>query len=531
MRKLGLERMRSGPPVLAVLAVTTLAASFTACGGGKRTSADGGAAVATTTDAGAGQPAAPQEVKIGFSSETQSLDPNKATYPTELAAIDLIALHLTEGDSADTPQLSLAESLEPAADQLSWTAKLRSGVTFSDGSPVTSADVQASIRRALEDRASVGAGLVAPIAAVEAPAPDTVVIKLKAPTPALATLLSSQYLSIWPKAGLAKGKAFFDAPYSGGQYELDSWGGGSTLTLRANPSHFGGAPTIARLAFSTIEDPATRLAQVQSGQLQAATDIPANVLRQVSEPARAAFVQYFYGFAALTTRITDPLMRDVKIRQAINVAIDREQLNQIAFNGLVKPLAGFWPPGTPGYDPSISTEPDLAKARELLKGTQCEDGCTLTITFSTLYKDWGPQAGVIFRENLKPLGIDVKIDQVDPAVATKRYFAGTFQSRIGTSAAQVDTASAILNPALKSDGGVEANFSGYRSAEMDKLIDEVAKLPVDEQPAVLKQIGDLFERDRPYIMLANGGFFVVTSVSDDQMKFLPNFSFRIPAAE
>lgn len=239
MRKLGLERMRSGPPVLAAVAAATLAVSFAACGGGKPTSADGGTAAATTTGSGGSEPAAPQEVKIGFSSETQSLDPNKATYPTELAAIDLIALHLTEGDSADTPQLSLAESLEPAADQLSWTAKLRSDVTFSDGAPVTSADVQASIRRALEDRASVGAGLVAPIAAVDAPAPDTVVIKLRAPTPALATLLSSQYLSIWPKAGLAKGKAFFDAPYSGGQYALDSWGGGSTLTLRANPSHFG----------------------------------------------------------------------------------------------------------------------------------------------------------------------------------------------------------------------------------------------------------------------------------------------------
>jgi ABC-type transport system substrate-binding protein len=301
--------------------------------------------------------------------------------------------------------------------------------------------------------------------------------------------------------------------------------------LAANDASMVGKPAIPKLTFSTVDDPATRLAQVQSGQLQAATDIPANVLKQVSDPAHAAFVPYYFGFAALTTRDTDPLMKDVRIRQAINVAIDREQLNKIAFDGLVKPQSGFWPEGTPAYDSSLPTQPDYAKAKSLLKGTKCETGCKLTVTFSTLYKDWGPQASVIFRENLKNIGIDVAVDQVDPAVATKRYFAGTFQSRIGTSAAQVNTASAILNPALKFDGGVEANFSGYKSKEMDALIDKVATLGPDEQLPVLQEIGALFEKDRPYIMLANGGFFVVTRVPDDQMKFLPNFSLRIPVTQ
>ncbi len=523
-----LRAWRRSAAVIAIGLVTTTAA---ACGGGKSTTAPGaGAATSAGADTTAA-PAAPAEVKIGFSSQTQSLDPNKATYPTELAAIDLIGLHLTEGDTSDTPQLSLAQSLEPAADQLSWTAKLKPGFTFSDGSEVTSADVKASIDRVLRDKASVGAGTVATIKSVAAPDPQTVVIHLKSKTPALPTLLSAQYLTIWPKAGLAKGKAFFDAPYSGGPYKLASWGGGPTLTLTANDSSSVGVPAIETLTFETVDDPATRLAQVQSGQLQAATDIPANVLKQVKDPVRSELVPYFYGFAALTTRDDDPLMKDVNIRQAINVAIDREQLNKIAFAGLVKPQSGFWPAGTAAYDPSLPTQPDYEKAKQYLKGTKCEHGCKLTITFSTLYKDWGPQASVIFRENLKNIGIDVAVDQVDPAVATKRYFSGDFQSRIGTSAAQVDTASAILNPALKSDGGVEANFSGYQSAEMDALIDKAATLPADEQLPVLQEIGALFEKDRPYIMLSNGGFFAVTRVPDDQMKFLSNFSLRIPMTQ
>lgn len=508
-----------------------LAATVVACGGGKSTIAtteeDPGASGATTT---ATESTAPAEVSIGYSSQTQSLDPNKATYPTELTSIDLIALHLTVGatESGGEPELSLAESLEPADDGLSWTAAIREGVTFSDGSPVTSADVKASIERVIEDKAAVGAGTVATMKSVEAPDPQTVVINLKSKTPALPTLLSAQYLSIWPKAGLAKGKSFFDAPYSGGAYKLESWGGGQTVVLVANDTSFVGAPQIGKLTFQTVDDPATRLAQVQSDQLQAATDIPANVLKQVKEPARAEFVPYFYGFAALTTRDTDPLMKDVRIRQAINLAIDREQLNKIAFGGLVKPQSGFWPVGTPAHDPNLPTQPDYEKAKSLLAGTECENGCKLTVTFSTLYKDWGPQASVIFRDNLKNIGIDVAVDQVDPAVATKRYFAGTFQSRIGNSAAQVDTATAILNPALKSDGGVDANFSGYKSKEMDALIDEAAGLPPEEQLPVLQEIGALFEKDRPYIMLNNGGFFVVTQVPDDQMKFLSNFSLGIP---
>jgi ABC-type transport system substrate-binding protein len=519
----------------AILIAGGLSATVLACGGGKATTSavDSPSTGAVTTSgsqttAAATTTPAPADATIGFSSQTQSLDPNKATYPTELAAIDLIGLNLTKNPSGQDPELSLASSLEPSSDGLTWTAKLRDGVTFSDGSPVTSADVQASFERVLKDKAAVGAGTVATIKSVDAPDPQTVLIHLKSKTPDLPILLSAQYLSVWPKAGLDQGKKFFDAPYSGGPYKLESWGGGPTLVLVANDSSFAGVPEIKKLTFATVDDPATRLAQVQSGQLQAATDIPANVLNQAKEPARAEFVPYFYGFAALTTRDTDPLMKDVRIRQAINSAIDRDQLNKIAFAGLVKPQSGFWPEGTPAYDASLPTQPDYDKAKALLKGTKCENGCKLTITFSTLYKDWGPQAAVIFRENLKHIGIDVAVDMVDPAVATKRYFDGSFQSRIGTSAAQVNTPSAILNPALKSDGGVDANFSGYKSAEMDALIDKAATLPADQQLPVLKQIGDLFEKDRPYIMLSNGGFFVVTSVPDDQMKFLSNFSLGIP---
>ncbi|HMJ03513.1 MAG TPA: ABC transporter substrate-binding protein, partial [Conexibacter sp.] len=220
--------------VLLALAALAVAAVLAACGG------DDSSSGTTAASGGSGSAEVPQELTVGSAQKILTLDPDLAADGYSEGVVHLLGGNLYElgADRQVRPQLADGDGVV-SDDGLTWTFELREGLRFSDGTPLTSEDVKATIERAKSDRSNVYIGFVDPIERVEAPTPTKVVMHLNRPYPSLQMVLSEPETTIFPKEGLAQGKSFFNAPVSAGQFMLESWGGSPRAVLVRNPNYAG----------------------------------------------------------------------------------------------------------------------------------------------------------------------------------------------------------------------------------------------------------------------------------------------------
>lgn len=484
---------------VAVALTTTL--TLAACGGGTSGSATGG----STAEA-------PATLKVGLPAKVQTLDPDQAYNYADVNALALIGGTLYHLLPDGTVEPGLAASGEAAADGLSWTFDLRPDLKFSDGTDLTAEDVAASYDRAMTDKASAYAGLVEKFEKVTAKDTDTLTIELKQPYPSLPEILSQPALMVMPEEGLAKGDSFFDSPVSAGPFRMTSTLGASTTTFEANENYWGPAPVSSAVNFSTVADANTRVQQVQSGQLDIAFPIPAELTSRVTGSARAV-APIGFGWTALVPRNTVAPFDNVKVRRAVSDVLDRPKMAEVAWAGLVDPLKGFWPSTTPGYDESISTEPDLDAAKAALEGTACDSGCEASLIYDTQYPSYA-QLALIARQNLAEIGIDVSVEALDSVSFTNRIYGGDFELALIGTYDYVPTPDGLLNYNLLSGGGQQANFSGYASPQMDDLIERVGAADGDERQLLLADINSLFVTDAPYAVLNDTTLPYATRLDD-----------------
>lgn len=441
-------------------------------------------------------------VRLAMPQKATSLDPN-----VMLDQVSFVAMHLVGGTlndlkpdgSGTTPGLASATTVSP--DGLTMVFTLRPNLLFSDGTPLTAADVAATWKYYLGDEASVNVGVVAPIASVEASGTQDVVFKLKSPFPSIQTIVALPQYSVFPAAKLADPLAFFEQPVSAGPYAFAATrGDGTKLKLVVNPNYWGAKPLVQRIEIIFVQDVNTRVVQLKAGDIDVADAFPASVLPQFTDPLRVDAVTVPTGGVYLYTSNRAAPLNDVNVRKAIALAIDRNQINQIAFRGRSKPLLGFFGNSSQSNaaSPILSESADVTQAKSLLQGTACASGCKITILQSGSFEDYN-QIAIVVQQNLKQIGIDIVIEQVDPAANGTRLFEGNFELEVGNLYDYVDIPDIMLQYGLVSDGGIAALFSGYASPEMDKAAKAAV---VSDGSARVKAIGDvnrIFARDMPYI--------------------------------
>ncbi len=474
--------------VLAVGGALALAASGCSSGGSNGGSGSGGGSI-------------PRTVTVGLDSHITTLDPDKAIEPNELAALGLVAGTLTATDSSgQNPHLALAKSQSISTDGLTYTYTLKAGIKFSDGTAITAADYAASVQRSINDKANVHAAFYAPIASVDAPNNQTVVFHLKRPYASLPTVISQPEFAVFPASRLAGG-TFFKSPISGGPYVVKSFPSQDQLALTVNANYAGAAPAIHDLNFQYVQDPGTRLAELKSGQLQYADDLPANTLPQVSgRNLRVEVTKLFQGIYLYVNNRKSPF-NDINVRRAISMAVDRDKLNQIAFSSKSSPLLGFLP-DTMTYHEANVPGFDLAQAKKVIQQSSCANGCSIKIMIRNGLTPYIDTASII-QQQLKNIGINAQLDQVDPSIAATRESAGDFQTEVNGLLSRADFPDGFLNLGLLSTGGIHALYSGYASPMMDTAIGNAISNSGAKRGAAMAQINAMFARDLPYIPLLN----------------------------
>ena len=480
-------------------------AALSACGSGS----------STTTSTGAASTPAPATATVAWAAQIDGLDPDNGFANQALAAFHLIGGNLYDINAAGKTVPGLASSGSVSSDQTTWTFKLRPGLKFSDGSPLTSADVKATIDRSKADKANGYAGLFAPITSVDAPSPQTVVFHVSRPYPSLPTVLGEPEFLIMPSAGLAQGKSFFKKPISAGPYSLQSWGGGGDSTYVVNPNYWGPRPVIKTLKFTTIPDFNSRLAQLQSGQIQSVVDLPPSVLPQLTgNSAISAGVVQIYGFNVLNMLNTKAPLNNLNLRKAISLAIDRQKIVQDVWSGQNTAYAGFWPPTMDGYDSSISTAQDIAQAKQLVANSPCASGCTLKMQYTDSFPS-SEQIALIIQSNLNQIGIKTQLVKLENAIWFNNMYNGKYQLSVSNLYDYANVPDGMVAYAIDPAGGLNSNYSGWDSKAAIAAGQQAMISSGSARDTALANVNKEFLKDQPYATLNTYAVVFATRLPKD----------------
>ena len=430
------------------------------------------------------------------------------------------------GDASGTPQL--AESLDLSEDQLTWTVTMKPDLKFSDGTPLTTADVAATFQRIMDTPGTAGdifiGHLIGSLSAVTANDDSTVTFALSNPLPNFPAAVSAPQMVILPASGIAAGTDFWKKPISAGRYQLDSADlVNGRYEFSANANYYDDAPReVQKVTVVTVPDAATRLAQLKSGQVDYVDNIPGNLLSQVDGDLVLDPAQWPGGQMSLSPNHNDPIVGDINVRKAISLAVDREQIAQVALGGeeVGLPLYGIpWNQsnGAPNAEPF---ERDVDAAQALLAGTACENGCTIPVVTVTDSAWQVPLVAQVVQQQLAEIGITLELRNVSIGQASAEMADGNFGFFLRWIGYYDDGANYLGGYVYTDpDAGYYTSIFGYdggfASDELSVMSDKIKFATADELPALQEQANELYAELVPEIPLTTLSYVGVSRYSAD----------------
>jgi peptide/nickel transport system substrate-binding protein len=306
----------------------------------------------------------------------------------------------------------LATSWDIASDNKTYTFHLRPGVKFSDGSDFTSADVKFTFERAVApDSKNAQKWIFTSIASIETPDPLTVKFTLKD--------VSSKFLFglAWGDAVIVNAKTAatnVTAPVGTGPYKLDKWSRGDRMTLVSTGTWWGGKPAIQTATFRFIADPQAQVSAIEAGDCDALPTLgaPEAVPQLKATKGLMVTVGATEGKTVVAMNNGKKPLNDVRVRRAIAMAIDRNQVNLASVNGTGTPIGSHYTPNDPGYiDLTGEYAYDPAKAKALLTEAGYPNGFTLVMKVPP--PSYARRSSEVVAAMLAQIGVTVTIENVE----------------------------------------------------------------------------------------------------------------------
>ncbi|KGM33334.1 peptide ABC transporter substrate-binding protein [Inquilinus limosus MP06] len=387
----------------------------------------------------------------------------------------------------------LAESFEVSADGLTYTFKLRHGVKFHNGRELKAADVKYSLDRVVQpETQSPGAGFFDSIqgfedvskgkakelSGIETPDDYTVVFHLTRPDAPFLHKMALNFSHVVPKEEVEKyGADFGKHPVGTGAFRMTEWTLGQRIVFERNPDYFHkGLPHLDRIVFEVGQEPVVALLRLQRGEVDIAGDgiPPAKFLEVTQDPAYKGLIiqgsQLHTGY--ITMNVKAKPFDDVRVRQAVNMAINKDRIIRI-INGRAKPANQPLPPSMPGYAADYKGYAyDVAGAKKLMADAGLADGFTTDLYVANT--DPQPRIAQAIQQDLAQIGIKAEIK----ALAQANVIAAGGDEKQSTMIwsggmawiADFPDPSNFYGPILGCGGAVPGgwNWSWYCNADLDK---------------------------------------------------------------
>lgn len=412
---------------------------------------------------------------------------------------------LLEWDKDLAIQPALAESFEVSDDATSYTFHLRKGVMFHNGQEVTAKDVKYSFDTALNPPApGIKISFLANIAGVEVVDDYTVTINMTKADPTMPGVIAwARYTPIVPD-GIADQINLLSEGIGAGPYKLVEYISNDRVVYTCNENYWKpGTPCIKDITLKILPDEQSRVAALRSGEIDGAT-LSADVVTTLANDDSLQVLQGLFSAPRViqfnTTDESAP-WRDVKVRQAINLAIDRQEIIDKVYGGNAQ-LTGAVPPGYgdwPLPDEKLQElyAPDVEKAKQLMQEAGLEGGFEVTLQAISAPRDY-TQIAEIVREALKPLNITVNVEPLEIGTFATNIGDGNFQWASTGRGMRGDPSGYVIDFRNGTPQNVTWFGDGWKNDEIDTLYDDaLATSDHAERLAAYQRIQELIATDVP----------------------------------
>src|SRR5471032_3204926 len=374
-------------------------------------------------------------LRIGIGDDPDVLDPTLSrTYTARLVFASLCdKLFDIDENLKIVPQLALGH--ETTADGKTVTIKLRPGVKFHDGEPLDAAAAKYSFDRHLTMKGSFRKPEIGSVESVDVVDPLTIRLNLKAPfSPLLAQLTDRAGMMVSPKAAEAEGDKFGLKPVCAGPYKFVERVQQDRIVVEKFADYWDKDHVfIDKITYLPIVDSTVRLANLKSGGLDLIERVLATDIKAVRDmPKLKLSKAVSLGYTGLTMNLANgskadnPLAKNPKVREALELSLDREAINQVVFNGEFVPGNQWVSPQNPYYQSKFAIpKRDVAKAKALLK----EAGVTTPLTLDLMVPNGVELRSVaeVVQSMAAEAGFDLKIRLTEFATSLKQAEDGNFQ--------------------------------------------------------------------------------------------------------
>ncbi len=427
------------------------------------------------------------------------------------------------------PDSWLAESAEPNADYTSWTVKLKPGLTWQDGKPLTADDILFTFDYYLTYKGSAGryshhVADVPPYTSGEVLDPLTVRLDFSAPAPQFRSLPGAD-LAIIPKhqwEGITDPKTMTDLPIGSGPYQVVEIQPDQLYRLKANPNHVMGKPTVDELELVVVKDPAAAFAALQTGDIDmVANNVPPELRDEFAGGGDVAMLkgskfestQMFFN--ARKEPLSDPILR-----KAISMSTDLQAIVDTVLLGQGVPGSDTfihpdspWAAPTPGheYDPAAAVKSlDDAGYVAGADGVRSSPAGT-KLEFSILVNSFAPgdiRAAQLVAEQTLALGVKFTVESLDPATLRERRASTVdavpeYDAYVSTLEAHAHVDPDALYYFFHSPGakGFGVSVSGFTNASFDGVVEGATIIPLDERADELNTAEEILADEIPGMSL------------------------------
>lgn len=476
-----------------------------------------GAQIAT----GQGMPQRGGTIRVGITQEILNLDPHVATAFSSFQVLDLIyesLLRLNPRTLRIEPNLAQSWTVSP--DGLTYTFTLRRDATFHDGSQVDASDVKYTVDRILDAATkSPQASFLEPIKEVAVVDPFVVRIALKRPYTSFLALLTGPSRGIVPVNFVEKAGDPRVRTLGSGPFRLDAFTPTGVRLVRherywRKDAAGNRLPFADAVAYRVVPDPATLRAAVRTGEVDLIIGFGVDISTvRALEGATGLRTYSAPDLSTSTLGIQNerPPMNDVRVRQAMSMAVNRPQLAQVVYSGRATP-AGPLPPSLAEWSPVPAMRLpnytyDPRRSRELLTQAGHPRGLTIKMMPIPTVPE-AVQIAQILKEQMAPAGFTVELEQTDFATFLARWRSSQFDTYVSLKAGSPDP-DILLYRHIYSTGST--NVFKFRDASIDRLLDQ-ARTALDprERLRLYGQLQREIAEKVPFLFLLYADLFAVS---------------------
>jgi peptide/nickel transport system substrate-binding protein len=448
-------------------------------------------------------------LNMGISFDATNFDPIKTQDNMSLWTEMEIYSQLVRVNNVGTDiEGDLAKSWDVSDDGTEYTFHLRPEAKFSDGTPVTADDVVYSLERDM-GKDSINSWTLEAVKSVEAIDPATVKITLKAPAAPFANDIALWGASIVSKAAVEGGADPAIKPVGSGPFMLDSWQKGQQITLKKNPYYWekdsagNQLPYLDQVNLMVITDDNTRMLELQSGELDTTLAVPYNQLAPLSQnPNLLIHATPLYGITNISLNQKKPEFTDIKIRQAMNYAVDRDAMVQTALFGngrmACSPINLVW-----FYTDKYCYTYDLDKAKQLMAESSAPNGFSASLMVPA-GDTVSNQLAVMLKDMLAQINIDMTIEPIDPGSQWDRFTKEDYDMSMGSGTSDNLDPNENMLFCCVSDGGADSAYTGWKDPEVDAIFRKTqSEMDRDKRAELYDEFQKLVMERGPFIELVH----------------------------